>query len=258
MKLQGSTFIVTGGASGLGEATARMVVVGGGNAVLADLKEAEGKALAQMLGAKVKFVRTDVTDEASAQAVVAVALETFGAVHGLVNCAGIVYGEKVVGKDGPATLAGFVRVININLIGTFNMTRLAAAAMTKNAPNDEGERGVIVNTASVAAFDGQIGQAAYAASKAGVAGMTLPIARDLAELKRLEKEEAASFRDADGGPDSARDRRIARQDGAISAAPRAPLGIRVARRRDRAQRDAERRSDSPRRRDPDGAEVTHD
>ena len=180
MQLQGSTFIVTGGASGLGEATARMVVAGGGNAVLADLKEAEGKALAQALGAKAKFVRTDVTDEASAQAAVAAALQAFGAVHGLVNCAGIVYGEKVVGKDGPATLAGFVRVININLIGTFNMTRLAAAAMTKNAPNDEGERGVIVNTASVAAFDGQIGQAAYSASKAGVAGMTLPMARDLA------------------------------------------------------------------------------
>jgi NAD(P)-dependent dehydrogenase (short-subunit alcohol dehydrogenase family) len=180
MQLQGSTFIVTGGASGLGEATARMVVAGGGNAVLADLKEAEGNALAKQLGAKVKFIRTDVTDEASAQSAVAVALAAFGAIHGLVNCAGIVYGEKVVGKDGPATLAGFVRVININLIGTFNMTRLAAAAMTKNAPNDEGERGVIVNTASVAAFDGQIGQAAYAASKAGVAGMTLPMARDLA------------------------------------------------------------------------------
>jgi NAD(P)-dependent dehydrogenase (short-subunit alcohol dehydrogenase family) len=180
MQLKGSTFIVTGGASGLGAATARMVVAGGGNAVLADLKDAEGTALAKELGAKVKFVRTDVTDEASAQAAVAAALEAFGPIHGLVNCAGIVYGEKVVGKDGPATLAGFVRVININLIGTFNVTRLAAAAMTKNSPNEEGERGVIVNTASVAAFDGQIGQAAYAASKAGVAGMTLPMARDLA------------------------------------------------------------------------------
>ena len=179
MQLSGSTFIVTGGASGLGEATARMVVAGGANAVLADLKEAEGKALAQSLGAKARFVRTDVTDETSAQAAVAAALDAFGAVHGLVNCAGIVYGEKVVGKDGPATLAGFVRVININLIGTFNMTRLAAAAMTRNAPNEEGERGVIVNTASVAAFDGQIGQAAYSASKGGVVGMTLPIARDL-------------------------------------------------------------------------------
>jgi NAD(P)-dependent dehydrogenase (short-subunit alcohol dehydrogenase family) len=180
MQLKGSTFIVTGGASGLGGATVRMVVEGGGRAVIADLKEAEGQALARELGAGARFVRTDVTDEASAQAAVAAALGGFGRVDGLVNCAGIVYGEKTVGKDGPHTLAGFARTININLIGTFNMIRLAADAMAKNAPNDEGERGVIVNTASVAAFDGQIGQAAYSASKAGVAGMTLPIARDLA------------------------------------------------------------------------------
>ena len=180
MQLKGSTFIVTGGASGLGGATVRMVVEGGGRAVIADLKEAEGQALARELGAGARFVRTDVTDEASAQAAVAAALGGFGRLDALVNCAGIVYGEKTVGKDGPHTLAGFARTININLIGTFNMIRLAADAMAKNAPNDEGERGVIVNTASVAAFDGQIGQAAYSASKAGVAGMTLPIARDLA------------------------------------------------------------------------------
>jgi NAD(P)-dependent dehydrogenase (short-subunit alcohol dehydrogenase family) len=179
MRLQGSTFIVTGGASGLGGATARMVVDGGGNVVLADLKDAEGQAHAKELGAQAKFVRTDVTDEASAKASVAATVAAFGAVHGLVNCAGIVYGEKTVGKEGAHSLAGFARTININLIGTFNMIRLAAEAMSKNAPNDEGERGVIVNTASVAAFDGQIGQAAYAASKAGVVGMTLPIARDL-------------------------------------------------------------------------------
>jgi len=180
MQLQGSTFIVTGGASGLGGATARMVVEGGGNAVIADLKEAEGQALAKDLGARAKFVRTDVTDEASAKGAVAAAIAAFGAVHGLVNCAGIVYGEKIVGKEGPHSLAGFVRTININLIGTFNVLRLAAEAMAKNTPNAEGERGVIVNTASVAAFDGQIGQAAYSASKAGVAGMTLPMARELA------------------------------------------------------------------------------
>jgi NAD(P)-dependent dehydrogenase (short-subunit alcohol dehydrogenase family) len=179
MRLQASTFIVTGGASGLGGATARMVVDGGGSVVIADLKDAEGQALAKELGAKAKFVRTDVTDEASGKGAVAAAVAAFGAVHGLVNCAGIVYGEKTVGKEGAHSLAGFVRTININLIGTFNMIRLAAETMSKNAPNDEGERGVIVNTASVAAFDGQIGQAAYAASKAGVAGMTLPIARDL-------------------------------------------------------------------------------
>ena len=179
MQVKGSTFVVTGGASGLGGATVRMVVDGGGNAVIADLKDAEGQALAKELGARAKFVRTDVTDEASAKGAIAAALAAYGRVDGLVNCAGIVYGEKTFGKEGAHSLAGFVRTININLIGTFNMIRLAAEAMAKNTPNDEGERGVIVNTASVAAYDGQIGQAAYAASKAGVAGMTLPIARDL-------------------------------------------------------------------------------
>ncbi len=179
MQLRDSTFIVTGGASGLGGATARMIVDAGGNVAIADLKDTEGQGLAKGLGAKAKFVRTDVTDETSAQGVLAAALDAFGAIHGLVNCAGIVYGEKTVGKEGAHSLTGFVRTININLIGTFNMIRLAAEAMAKNAPNEEGERGVIVNTASVAAFDGQIGQAAYSASKAGVAGMTLPIARDL-------------------------------------------------------------------------------
>jgi NAD(P)-dependent dehydrogenase (short-subunit alcohol dehydrogenase family) len=180
MQLKGSTFIVTGGASGLGAATVQMVVAGGGNAVIADLKEAEGKALTMELGARTRFVRTDVTDEASAKGAVAETIEGFGRVDGLVNCAGVVYGEKTVGKEGAHSLAGFVRTININLNGTFNMVRLAAEAMAKNPPNEEGERGVIVNTASVAAFDGQMGQAAYASSKAGVAGMTLPLARDLA------------------------------------------------------------------------------
>jgi NAD(P)-dependent dehydrogenase (short-subunit alcohol dehydrogenase family) len=180
MQVKGSTFIVTGGASGLGAATVRMVVAGGGNAVIADLKEAERKALTTELGARTRFVRTDVTEEASAKGAVAEAIESFGRVDGLVNCAGIAYGEKTVGKEGAHSLAGFVRTININLNGTFNMVRLAAEAMAKNQPNEEGERGVIVNTASVAAFDGQMGQAAYASSKAGVAGMTLPLARDLA------------------------------------------------------------------------------
>jgi NAD(P)-dependent dehydrogenase (short-subunit alcohol dehydrogenase family) len=180
MQLEGSTFIVTGGASGLGAATVRMVVAGGGNAVIADLKEAEGRALVQELGARARFLRTDVADEASGKAAIAAALDGYGGLQGLVNCAGIVHGEKVVGREGPHTLAGFARAININLIGSFNMTRLAADAMAKSAPNAEGERGVIVHTASVAAFDGQIGQAAYSASKAGLVGMTLPIARELA------------------------------------------------------------------------------
>ena len=180
MQWAGSTFLVTGGASGLGAATVRSVVAGGGNAVIADLKDLEGNALAQELGQAVRFVRTDVTDEASGKAAVQAAVDAFGGLQCLVNCAGVVYGEKVVGKEGPHSLAGFARTISINLIGTFNLIRLAVAAMTGNAPNADGERGVIVNTSSIAAFDGQIGQAAYSASKAGVAGMTLPMARELA------------------------------------------------------------------------------
>jgi NAD(P)-dependent dehydrogenase (short-subunit alcohol dehydrogenase family) len=182
MQIGGSTFIVTGGASGLGAASARMVVARGGNAVIADVNDDEGRAMAAELGDAARFAQTDVTDEASAAAAIAVALQAFGGVHGLVCCAGIVHGEKVVGKDGPHTLAGFARAISVNLIGTFNLVRLAAQAMTANAPNAGGERGVIVNTASVAAFDGQIGQAAYSASKAGVVGMTLPVARELARF----------------------------------------------------------------------------
>jgi NAD(P)-dependent dehydrogenase (short-subunit alcohol dehydrogenase family) len=180
MELRGSTFLVTGGASGLGAATARMAAGAGSNVVIADLDETRGKELAEELGDAARFVRTDVTGEASGERAVANAIEAFGAVHALVNCAGIVHGEKVVGKEGPHALASFVRAVNINLIGTFNLIRLAAQAMAKNPPNDAGERGVIVNTASVAAFDGQIGQAAYSASKAAVVGMTLPIARELA------------------------------------------------------------------------------
>ncbi len=180
MQVDGSVFIVTGGASGLGAATSRMLVAGGARVVIADVNRTSGEALAAELGNAVRFVATDVTQEAAGQAAVATATEAFGGLHGLANCAGIAHGEKIVGRDGPHALAAFTRVIMVNLVGTFNMTRLAAAAMAANTPNDDGERGVIVCTASVAAFDGQIGQAAYAASKAGVVGMTLPIARDLA------------------------------------------------------------------------------
>ena len=182
MEISGSAFIVTGGASGLGAACARMLAGNGGRVLIADLKDDDGRALAEELSDAARFVRTDVTDEASGRAAVDAALRAFGSVHGLVNCAGVVHGEKVVGKEGPHSLAGFVRAINITLIGTFNLLRLAAEAMTRNEPNGEGERGVIVNTASVAAYDGQIGQAAYSASKAGVVGMTLPIARELARF----------------------------------------------------------------------------
>ena len=180
MQIAGGTFIVSGGASGLGAGTARMLAAAGANVVIADVDTERGSALARELGAGTRWVRTDVTDEASAAAAVATALDAFGGLQGLVNCAGIVHGEKVVGKEGPHSLAGFRRAIEINLIGTFNVLRLAADAMAKGTPNADGERGVIVNTASVAAFDGQIGQAAYGASKAAVAGMTLPIARELA------------------------------------------------------------------------------
>ncbi len=178
MKISDNVVLVTGGASGLGGATAKMVVDAGGAALIADVNTGLGERYAAELGARAKFVRCDVTAEADARAAVEAA-QSMGRLVGLVNCAGIGPAAKTVGKDGPHPLDMFSKVIGINLIGTFNMIRLAAAAMTKNAPNDEGERGVIVNTASVAAFDGQIGQAAYSASKGGIVGMTLPIARDL-------------------------------------------------------------------------------
>jgi NAD(P)-dependent dehydrogenase (short-subunit alcohol dehydrogenase family) len=177
MQIAGNVFIVTGGASGLGGATSRLLASLGGKVVIADVQADKGEALARELNGR--FVRCDVASEADGQAAVQAAA-ALGELRGLVNCAGIAIGEKTVGKDGPHALAAFTRVININLIGTFNMIRLAADAMSRLSPTAEGERGVLVNTASVAAFDGQIGQAAYAASKGGVVGMTLPIARDLA------------------------------------------------------------------------------
>lgn len=180
MNIHDKTFLITGGASGLGAATARMVVGMGGRVVLADLNAEAGAAHVAELGSAARFIQTDVTDETSALQAVRMAQEAFGGLHGLVCCAGIAPGEKVLGKDGPHGLASFSRAVQINLIGTFNMIRLASAAMQTNVPDEEGERGVVVCTASVAAFDGQIGQAAYAASKAGVVGMTLPIARELA------------------------------------------------------------------------------
>jgi len=176
MQIQENVFIITGGASGLGAATARMIVENGGKVVLADVQAEAGEKLAAEMGGK--FVRCDVTSEADGKAVVDAAL-ALGKLCGLVNCAGVAPAVKTVGKDGPHPLDVFQRTVNINLIGTFNMARLAADAMSRSQPNEQGERGVIVNTASVAAFDGQIGQTAYAASKAAVAGMTLPMARDL-------------------------------------------------------------------------------
>jgi NAD(P)-dependent dehydrogenase (short-subunit alcohol dehydrogenase family) len=176
MEIRDNVFLITGGASGLGAATARMFAAEGGKIVVADLNQDAGTALAQELGGV--FVKCDVSREDDAIQAVEAATK-LGVLRGLINCAGVAPAVKTVGKDGPHPLDAFTRTISINLIGTFNMIRLAAAAMAKNEPNAGGERGVIINTASVAAFDGQIGQAAYAASKSGVAGMTLPIARDL-------------------------------------------------------------------------------
>jgi len=176
MDIKNQVFIVTGGASGLGAASARMIVENGGKVVLADLQIEAGEKLAAELGGK--FVKCDVTSEADGNAVVAAA-QSLGTVVGLINCAGVAPAVKTVGKDGPHPLEVFQRVVNINLVGTFNMSRLAAAAMANNTPNANGERGVIIHTASVAAYDGQVGQVAYGSSKAGVVGLTLPMARDL-------------------------------------------------------------------------------
>jgi NAD(P)-dependent dehydrogenase (short-subunit alcohol dehydrogenase family) len=178
MDLKNKVVIVTGGASGLGGATAKAVVAAGGRVLVADVNAELGTRYAADLGAAARFVRCDVTSESDGKAAVAAALE-MGVLAGLVNCAGIGPPAKTVGKEGPHSLELFTKVIHINLIGSFNMIRLAAAAMIGNTPDAEGERGVIINTASVAAFDGQIGQAAYSASKGGIVGMTLPIARDL-------------------------------------------------------------------------------
>ena len=182
MKFAGNTFIVTGGASGLGEATVRALHGAGANVVIADLNVEQGEKLAAELGERAAFARTNVADEADAKAAVDLAGSRFGGLQGLVNCAGIGNAGKVLGKDGPQPLADFARSVQINLIGTFNMIRLAAEAMSKGAPQADGERGVIVNTASVAAYEGQVGQAAYAASKGGIVSMTLPIARELARF----------------------------------------------------------------------------
>jgi NAD(P)-dependent dehydrogenase (short-subunit alcohol dehydrogenase family) len=181
MKIKDHVFLIAGGGSGLGAATATMLVAEGAKVVLADVNEA-GDAVAKQLGANAKFLRTDVTDEIATIAAVELCVAAFGGIHGAVNCAGIATGERVVGRNGPHSLATFERAIRINLVGTFNVIRLAAARMTTQPALASGERGVIVNTSSVASFEGQIGQAAYAASKAGVNGMTLPIARELAKF----------------------------------------------------------------------------
>jgi NAD(P)-dependent dehydrogenase (short-subunit alcohol dehydrogenase family) len=180
MKIKDHVFLVTGGASGLGAAAARLLVEEGASVVIADLNQAAGEAMARELGSAARFAFTDVTSENDCSAAVQLAISAFAHLHGLVNCAGIAPAEKIAGRDGPHRLDSFARAVNINLIGTFNMIRLAAEAIARENPGEDSERGVIVNTASIAAFDGQIGQAAYAASKGGVVSLTLPIARELA------------------------------------------------------------------------------
>ena len=180
MQIAGRTFLVTGGGSGLGAATVRSLAEAGAKVLIADLNKEVGEKLATEIGDTARFVKTDVTDEKSAHAAIDAAVHELGGLHGVVNCAGVAIGAKVLGKNGPHDLESFAKVLQVNLIGTFNVIRLAAAVMKWNEPVGSGERGIIVNTASVAAFEGQVGQAAYSASKGGVVSMTLPIARELA------------------------------------------------------------------------------
>jgi NAD(P)-dependent dehydrogenase (short-subunit alcohol dehydrogenase family) len=179
MDIAERAFVVTGGGSGLGEATARMLAGAGGRVLVADVQDDHGERVVADLGGAARFAHMDVTDEASVRAGMDAAVDAFGALHGAVSCAGVAIARKVVGRDGPHPLDHFEWVVRVNLVGTFNVVRLAAYAMGANDPGQDGERGVIVNTASIAAFDGQVGQAAYAASKGGVVGLTLPVAREL-------------------------------------------------------------------------------
>jgi NAD(P)-dependent dehydrogenase (short-subunit alcohol dehydrogenase family) len=180
MQVQDRSFIVTGGSSGLGAACVRRLANHGARVVIADLNVDAGNSVANELGDGVQFVKVNVAAEEDVQTAVSTAVNTFGGLHGVINCAGIAIAEKVLGRNGVHVLDHFSKVINVNLVGTFNMIRLAAAVMAETEPNASGERGVIINTASVAAYDGQIGQVAYSASKGGVVGMTLPMARELA------------------------------------------------------------------------------
>jgi NAD(P)-dependent dehydrogenase (short-subunit alcohol dehydrogenase family) len=181
VQLRNHVFLVTGGASGLGSATAHLLARAGASVVIADTNRAAGETLAHELGASARFAFTDVTSETDAKAAIDLALTAFGHLHCLVNCAGIAPSEKVIGREGPHRLDTFARTVNINLVGTFNMIRLAAVAMANQPPDAQGERGVIINTASIAAYEGQVGQAAYAASKGGIVSLTLPLARELAK-----------------------------------------------------------------------------
>jgi NAD(P)-dependent dehydrogenase (short-subunit alcohol dehydrogenase family) len=180
MQIANRTFIVTGGASGLGRAAAEALINAGGRALLLDVNADTGRAAEQALGSSAKFAQADVASEEQVKAAIGLAVSTFGGLNGVINAAGIGPAAKVLGRNGPHPLDMFEKTIRVNLVGTFNVIRLAAVVLTQNTPEASGERGVIVNTASIAAFDGQIGQPAYAASKGGIVGMTLPIAREFA------------------------------------------------------------------------------
>lgn len=182
MTIKNNTFIITGGASGLGLATAQMIIENDGNALLLDVNEEAGRSAENHLGKNSRFIKTDVANEEAVQNAIDAAVQLFGGLHGVINCAGVGPAQRVVGKNGVHSLEFFHKVLNVNLVGTFNVIRLATNIMQNNEPNQSGERGIIINTASVAAFDGQIGQAAYAASKGGIVAMTLPIARELARM----------------------------------------------------------------------------
>lgn len=182
MIITNNTFLISGGASGLGLATAKMIIENGGKAILLDIDEENGQKFASEMGPSAQFIKTDVTDEKSIEKAIEITITTFGNIAGAINCAGIGPAKRVVGKEGPHPIDFFQKVININLIGTFNLIRLAANVMQSNQPIEGGERGIIINTASVAAFDGQVGQAAYSASKGGIVAMTLPIAREFARM----------------------------------------------------------------------------
>lgn len=183
MQIKDHTFFIAGGGSGLGAATARLLVREGARVAIADLNAESGEALAQALGEAALFAAMDVRSESDVQAALKAAVERFGAIHGVINCAGVAPGEKVLGKEGPHRLENFARTVEINLVGTFNVLRLAVEAMSGNTPDAGGERGLVINTSSIAAFEGQIGQAGYAASKAGIVGLTLPVARELARYQ---------------------------------------------------------------------------
>jgi NAD(P)-dependent dehydrogenase (short-subunit alcohol dehydrogenase family) len=182
MNITNNTFLVTGGASGLGLATTRLIVENGGHAVMLDINATTGNQAQTDLGPNALFVPTDVTNEDSVQNAISLAQSTFGNLRGAINCAGAAPGERVIGRNGPHSLASFSKTVTVNLIGSFNVIRLMAAVLQTNEPTESGERGVLISTASVAAFDGQIGQAGYAASKGGIVSMTLPIARELARF----------------------------------------------------------------------------